>query len=269
MIITKQIAESLIDKHKHFAPLKARVMLIHKDDARVFYAEKFEQGCAFWAADTRRESVLQGLIHKLELVAKRNDKGDWVAVTDFKSKPTTTVKKPTRLEKIVKTQELVYKKRVTTPPAVVSPVEEKEDLPPSMKLVNSIEPGRNLHKPDSESLDPFEGLMSLKSFYAPGPKPDVAMMTIRKKANVFRLNPIIKEKIGVDHCFDILVNPEDGRIAIVLGRKVFTMKEKPCFTSKSFAKMVDCPDNAVFHIEFEWDEKHQAFFGNMKQGYVK
>ncbi|QZB90158.1 hypothetical protein selz497L_195 [Salmonella phage SenALZ1] len=132
MIITKKIAEAIVEKNKMFAPSKAKVILIH-DDGRVVFAEKFEQGCAFWFADTMRESKLQGIIYKLTLVAKRNDQGDWVTVCDFSSKVDTRPK--SRQERILEAQEKLVAAR-TSPvikPAVISP---SIDLPPvSQKAV--------------------------------------------------------------------------------------------------------------------------------------
>lgn len=134
MLLTKTIAAAIIEKNKPFAPNSARVMLVH-DDARVIFAEKFEQGSTFWFADTMRESKLQGIIHKLTLVAKRNDQGDWVGVSDFSTKitPKTPV---SRQERILQAQENLRMARsipkakpdaspVITPATKLPPVSDK------------------------------------------------------------------------------------------------------------------------------------------------
>lgn len=134
MLLTKTIAAAIIEKNKPFAPNSARVMLVH-DDARVIFAEKFEQGSTFWFADTMRESKLQGIIHKLTLVAKRNDQGDWVGVSDFSTKitPKTPV---SRQERILQAQENLRMARSTpkakpdaspviTPATKLPPVSDK------------------------------------------------------------------------------------------------------------------------------------------------
>lgn len=43
MIITKKIAEAIVEKNKIFAPNKAKVILIH-DDGRVVFAENLSKG---------------------------------------------------------------------------------------------------------------------------------------------------------------------------------------------------------------------------------
>ncbi|AER70223.1 hypothetical protein F416_gp091 [Salmonella typhimurium phage PhiSH19] len=129
MIITKKIAESIIEKNKMFAPNKAKVILIH-EDGRVIFAEKFEQGCAFWFADTMRESKLQGIIYKLTLVAKRNDKGDWVTVCDFSSKVETKPK--TRQERILEAQEKLRVARTSSA--------EKPEIKPAVMPVTKLPP---------------------------------------------------------------------------------------------------------------------------------
>lgn len=134
MLLTKTIAAAIIEKNKTFAPNAARVMLVH-EDARVIFAEKFEMGAKFWYADNLRESKLQGIIHKLTLVAKRNDQGDWVGVSDFSTK--ITPKAPqTRQERILQAQENLRLARSTpkskpdatpviTPATKLPPVSDK------------------------------------------------------------------------------------------------------------------------------------------------
>ncbi|EBS2632413.1 hypothetical protein DRX00_11660 [Salmonella enterica subsp. enterica serovar Gatuni] len=134
MLLTKTIAAAIIEKNKTFAPNAARVMLVH-EDARVIFAEKFEMGATFWYADNLRESKLQGIIHKLTLVAKRNDQGDWVGVSDFSTK--ITPKAPqTRQERILQAQENLRLARSTpkskpdaspviTPATKLPPVSDK------------------------------------------------------------------------------------------------------------------------------------------------
>ncbi|AHZ60315.1 hypothetical protein HQ81_0073 [Dickeya phage phiDP23.1] len=85
MLLTKTIAAAIIEKNKSSAPNAARVLLIH-EDSRVIFAEKFEMGATLWYADNMRESKMHGVIHKLILVAMRNDQGDWVNVSDFSGK---------------------------------------------------------------------------------------------------------------------------------------------------------------------------------------
>lgn len=124
MLLTKTIAAAIIEKNKAFAPNAAKVMLVH-EDARVIFAEKFEMGAKFWYADNLRESKLQGIIHKLTLVAKRNDQGDWVGVSDFSTK--ITPKAPlSRQERILEAQEKLRAAR-STPKA-------KPDANPATKL---------------------------------------------------------------------------------------------------------------------------------------
>lgn len=124
MLLTKTIAAAIIEKNKAFAPNAAKVMLVH-EDARVIFAEKFEMGAKFWYADNLRESKLQGIIHKLTLVAKRNDQGDWVGVSDFSTK--ITPKAPlSRQERILEAQEKLRAAR-STPKA-------KPDASPATKL---------------------------------------------------------------------------------------------------------------------------------------
>jgi hypothetical protein len=134
MLLTKTIAAAIIEKNKTFAPNAARVMLVH-EDARVIFAEKFEMGARFWYADNLRESKLQGIIHKLTLVAKRNDQGDWVGVSDFSTK--ISPKAPqTRQERILQAQENLRLARSTpkskpdaspviTPATKLPPVSDK------------------------------------------------------------------------------------------------------------------------------------------------
>lgn len=129
MIITKKNAESIIEKNKMFAPNKAKVILIH-EDGRVIFAEKFEQGCTFWFADTMRESKLQGIIYKLTLVAKRNDQGDWVTVCDFSSKVETKAK--TRQERILEAQEKLRVARTSSA--------EKPEIKPAVMPVTKLPP---------------------------------------------------------------------------------------------------------------------------------
>lgn len=134
MLLTKTIAAAIIEKNKTFAPNAARVMLVH-EDARVIFAEKFEMGATFWYADNLRESKLQGIIHKLTLVAKRNDQGDWVGVSDFSTKITPNAPQ-TRQERILQAQENLRLARSTpkskpdaspviTPATKLPPVSDK------------------------------------------------------------------------------------------------------------------------------------------------
>ncbi|EBW9290210.1 hypothetical protein B7N40_23100 [Salmonella enterica subsp. enterica serovar Bovismorbificans] len=134
MLLTKTIAAAIIEKNKTFAPNAARVMLVH-EDARVIFAEKFEMGATFWYADNLRESKLQGIIHKLTLVAKRNDQGEWIGVSDFSTKITPKAPK-TRQERVLEAQEKLRMARSTpkakpdaspviTPATKLPPVSDK------------------------------------------------------------------------------------------------------------------------------------------------
>ncbi|EDL0984682.1 hypothetical protein COP89_22580 [Salmonella enterica subsp. enterica serovar Typhimurium] len=161
MIITKKIADAVVEKNKMFAPNKAKVILIH-EDGRVIFAEKFEQGCAFWFADTMRESKLQGIIYKLTLVAKRNDQGDWVTVCDFSSKVETKPK--TRQERILEAQEKLRVARTssTEKPEIKPAVMPVTKLPPVSE--KSVEQYAEKRKGDGMSVskmckivEPFKG----------------------------------------------------------------------------------------------------------------
>lgn len=166
MLLTKSIAAAIIEKNKAFAPNTAKVMLVH-EDARVIFAEKFEMGAKFWYADNLRESKLQGIIHKLTLVAKRNDQGDWVGVSDFSTK--ITPKAPlTRQERVLQAQEKLRLARgapkakpdaspVITPATKLPPVSEKsvEQYAEKRKGVVKPENGHAVVKAD-KTVEPFK-----------------------------------------------------------------------------------------------------------------
>lgn len=157
MLLTKTIAAAIIEKNKPFAPNAARVMLVH-EDARVIFAEKFEQGSTFWFADTMRESKLQGIIHKLTLVAKRNDQGDWIGVSDFSTK--ITPKAPqTRQERVLQAQEKLRIARTATKAKIENvAVTPAVKLPPvSDKSVEQYAEKRNGNGMSvSKTVEPFK-----------------------------------------------------------------------------------------------------------------
>lgn len=269
MIITKKIAETLIDKHKLFAPNKAKVILIHKVDGRVFFAEKFEQGCKFWSADNMRESTLQGIIHKLEIVAKRNDQGDWVAMVDFSSKVEPPKAPKTRMEKIAQAQELVSKKSGSGTSVTIKRTPLKYEKPDSMEspavAVDPVDYGAvddpKLPAPVSiqDQADPFAGFYSIRSLQTTGPKIAAPSITLRRKTGVVYVNPLIRDKIGVNNEFDVLVN--DGEIYFVKGRPALIMKQRGSFNSVRLCNLVDFKGRESVSIMFEWKEELQAFYG--------
>lgn len=159
VIITKSIAQDIISKNKSFAPESAKVILVH-DDGRVVFAEKFEIGSTFWWSDTMRESTLQGVIHKLTLVAKRNDLGEWVAVVDFSSKGAPPAPK-SRHERILDEQsKLIAARKGKAAPVIkpaTTPALKSTDLPPvSQKAVEQLAEKRQGVVKSDKVVEPFK-----------------------------------------------------------------------------------------------------------------
>lgn len=181
LLLTKSIAAAIIEKNKAFAPNAAKVMLVH-EDARVFFAEKFEMGAKFWYADNLRESKLQGIIHKLTLVAKRNDQGDWVGVSDFSTK--ITPKAPlSRQERILQAQEkLRLARRVPKAKPDASPV-----ITPATKLHpvsdKSVEEYAEKRKGKGAGMSVTKASKAVEPFKNCSPHEDAVVPAVAKASN--------------------------------------------------------------------------------------
>lgn len=299
MIITKKIAEAIIDKHKVYAPAAAKVILVH-EDARVFFAEKFEQGCLFWSADTMRESKLQGLIHKLTLVAKRNDQGDWVGVADFSSKVTPPTPK-SRQERILEAQENLRAARASKPKPDQSPTiipATKVELPPvSEKAVDQLvkKRGGEFRKTDTEyahlvkpvelvkPVTSCEVIKSLKSIqpFIPNSPGDDEFISIRE------LGPVAARRVP-DELFvsfrsdgkiifckalretlpwpqlELMVSRNFARFAIKQG-KTYSANQSGTYVNKALRDKINFPaDSGTVRVIVEWDETLNMYVGEFQ-----
>ncbi|WDR21188.1 hypothetical protein PJM37_0109 [Salmonella phage vB_SenM_UTK0004] len=263
MIITKKIAESIIEKNKMFAPNKAKVILIH-DDGRVVFAEKFEQGCAFWFADTMRESKLQGIIYKLTLVAKRNDQGDWVTVCDFSSKVDTRPK--SRQERILEAQEKLVAAR-TSPvikPAVISP---SIDLPPvSQKAVEQYaekrkeEPVKSPveNKEESEFISIRQLCPQERRFSSPND----LFVSFRSNGKII-LCKTLREQLQWPN-INMMVSRNFKRFAIGEG-KDYPVNKSGTYANRHMCDKLSFPnDSGTIRVRLEWDETLNMYVGDIK-----
>ena len=288
MIITKKIAEAIIDKHKVYAPAAAKVILVH-EDARVFFAEKFEQGCLFWSADTMRESKLQGLIHKLTLVAKRNDQGDWVGVADFSSKVTPPTPK-SRQERILEAQENLRAARASKPKPDQSPTiipATKVELPPvSEKAVDQLvkKRGGEFRKTDTEYahlVKPVELVSAVVDLAKAVREDDSEFISIRE------LGPVAARRVP-DELFvsfrsdgkiifckalretlpwpqlELMVSRNFARFAIKQG-KTYSANQSGTYVNKALRDKINFPaDSGTVRVIVEWDETLNMYVGEFQ-----
>lgn len=288
MLLTKTIAAAIIEKNKSFAPNSARVMLVH-DDARVIFAEKFEQGSTFWFADTMRESKLQGIIHKLTLVAKRNDQGDWVGVSDFSTK--ITPKAPlSRQERILEAQEKLRAAR-STPKAkpdaspVIKPavVPKPKDLPPVsqkaveqlvekrkgdvvMKSDSSVEP----FKPDPSDVNALAGMVGNSQFISLRELEPPARRRIANELFVsFRSDgKIILCKALRDiipwTTLNMMVTRDFKRFGIMQG-KDYNVNQSGTYVNRAMCSKLSFPeDTGTIRVVLNWDDKLNMYVGDFQ-----
>ncbi|EHJ9376155.1 hypothetical protein KB816_002864 [Salmonella enterica] len=268
MIITKKIAESIVEKNKMFAPNKAKVILIH-EDGRVIFAEKFEQGCAFWFADTMRESKLQGIIYKLTLVAKRNGQGDWVTVCDFSSKVETKPK--TRQERILEAQE---KLRV----ARTSSSEKPEIKPAVMPVTNNPLPPvgqkafeQYVEKRKEESMKtPVENndeseFISIRQLCPQEQRyssPNDLFVSFRCNGKII-LCKTLREQLPWPN-INMMVSRNFKRFAISEGND-YPVNKSGTYANKHMCGKLSFPnDSGTIRVRLEWDETLNMYVGDIK-----
>lgn len=288
MLLTKTIAAAIIEKNKAFAPNAAKVMLVH-EDARVIFAEKFEMGAKFWYADNLRESKLQGIIHKLTLVAKRNDQGDWVGVSDFSTK--ITPKAPlSRQERILEAQEKLRAAR-STPKAkpdaspVIKPavVPKSKYLPPvSQKAVEQLVEKRKgdvVMKSDS-SVEPFKPdpaevqalsekvknsqFISLRELEPPTRRriANELFVSFRSDGKII-LCKALRDAIPWT-TLNMMVTRDFKRFGIMQG-KDYNVNQSGTYVNRAMCDKLTFPeDTGTIRVVLNWDDKLNMYVGDFQ-----
>lgn len=237
----------IISQHSKFAPERANVIFAHNSDGRIFYGEKFEQGCQFWDAHTMLPRTLQGIIHSCSLVAKRSDSGNWVSVNDLGG--------------------LVGKKR-STPPTYVSEKMSKATKRPSptpkqqevkVELIPAVAANPVPSVQDSDWRSEFVGIKELEESRSPRNFP--VFISIRKDGKII-LSKTLLEK--VDNGFDILVSKDFKRLALTLGGEMYFKNKSGNYSHKSLPNHITFPETSgTVRVYMTWDESKNAFFGDL------
>lgn len=296
MMITRKIAESIIEKNKPYAPEKAKVILVH-EDGRAIFAEKFEQGVKFWYADTMRESTLQGIIHKLTLVAKRNDQGDWVGVSDFSTKIAPAAPK-TRQERILEAQENLRAARASKPKPDRSPVIKPAVVPRSedtayvgQKVVQDRKSDVNFESQRLVKLG--DGCVVTKFDTAVEPfKPDPAAVDalLEEKSEFIslrELEPPARRRIANElfvsfrpdgkiilckalrdilpwTTLNMMVTRDFKRFGIMQG-KDYNVNQSGTYVNRAMCSKLTFPEDAgTIRVVLQWDEKLNMYVGEFQ-----
>lgn len=281
MIITKTIAEAIIEKNKPFAPEKAKVILVH-EDGRVIFAEKFEQGCKFWYSDNMRESTLQGIIHKLTLVAKRNDQGDWVALLDFSSKVTPVAPK-SRHDRILEQQEKLNSARAGKKPPVVPAASEPK------KKGEITRTASKQYSHYVETPNPPQGLSvvdPVKTIAAVEITPESAAFGADEFMSIRELEPMTRRRIASElfvsfrpdgkiilckalrdtltwTTLNMMVSRNFKRFAIMQGKE-FTANQSGTYVNRALCAKLTFPEDAgTIRAVLEWDDNLNAYVGSI------
>ncbi|QIG62130.1 hypothetical protein P46FS4_64 [Salmonella phage P46FS4] len=301
MLLTKSIAAAIIEKNKAFAPNTAKVMLVH-EDARVIFAEKFEMGAKFWYADNLRESKLQGIIHKLTLVAKRNDQGDWVGVSDFSTK--ITPKAPlSRQERILEAQEKLRAARSTpkakpdaspviTPATKLPPVSDKSveqyaekrngngmsvskmskavepfKTNPAVEVVSAVTEVVSKIREDMFALgaldDPSE-FISLRELEAPTRRrvANELFVSFRPNGKII-LCKALRESLPWA-TLNMMVTRDFKRFGIMQG-KDYNVNQSGTYVNRAMCDKLTFPeDTATIRVVLNWDDKLNMYVGDFQ-----
>lgn len=267
------IVQTIIEQNKKFAPNRAKVILIH-EDGRVVFAEKFEQGCVFWWGDTLRESKLQGVIHKLSLVAKRNDNGEWVPASKILEKHIPP-KPMSRQDRILVHQETLKKARtISTSDAVPAVKQEIKidiikprtdgDLKVDSGPVSLIKPDlvvETIVEPEkSFNLDDF---ICIRDLEAPRNRraPDELFVSFRSNGKMIFCKAL-REQLPWPG-LNMLVSKDFKQFAVMQGR-VYNVNQSGTYINRALASKLSFPeDSGTVRVIMEWNEKLNAFTGTI------
>lgn len=256
MLLTSKIVSNLIEKNKPFAPEKAKVMLIH-EDGRVIFAEKYEQGCKFWYADTMRESVLQGIIHKLSIFAKRNDHGEWVEF--LSSRPPVAGSPMSRQDRILAQQEALKAARKGAKPAKPTPT-VIDPVIKSSAVVEPLNPEPNqLVKPASDSE--FISVRELEPAVRRR-TPTELFVSFRSDGKII-LCKSLRDRLTWP-TLNMMVSRDFKRFAIMPGKE-YNANQSGTYVSRSLCSKLKYPeDSNTVRAVLEWDEGMNMFVGEFQ-----
>lgn len=281
------IVQTIIEQNKMFAPNRAKVILIH-EDGRVVFAEKFEQGCAFWWGDTLRESKLQGVIHKLSLVAKRNDNGEWVPASKILEKHVPP-KPMSRQDRILAHQETLKKARSGSTGEVDKSKSHTGSKNPSVAPATKEDVKVDIIKPrtggdlkvDSTSTsviksDPvveaivepeksfnLDDFICIRDLEAPRNRraPDELFVSFRSNGKMIFCKAL-REQLPWPG-LNMLVSKDFKQFAIMQG-KVYNVNQSGTYINRALASKLSFPeDSGTVRVIMEWNEKLNAFTGTI------
>lgn len=274
-MITRQIAESIIEENKRYAPKMAKVILVHTD-GRIFFAEKFEQGVKFWYADTMRESILKGIIHHLTLVAKRNDQGDWVGVSDFSTKVTPTAAPKSRHDRILEQQNKLLAARSPKSKVDCSPVIKPAVVPKpedtayvGQKAVKELAQQRKAEpfRPDPADVKALAEKVKGSDFISIRVLEPLARRRVSSELFVsFRPDgKIILCKALRDTLpwttLSMMVTRDFKRFAVSQG-KDYNINQSGTYVNRALcSKLTFPPDSGTIRVVLEWDETLNMYVG--------
>ncbi|WPJ72200.1 hypothetical protein DEEACLCL_00183 [Salmonella phage CRW-SP2] len=279
-------------------PPKGATVILRHQDGRIFYAERFEQGATFWDDTGNNPRTLQGIIHKLEVVAERigNDEADtWIWGDGKPREPVSTpapVKPPVMSKKERMAAEQQTLKRVIkkdTNIERIDPVrpakkEMKSDLTPPVVdtrtilvreervLVDPVETKKVSHVVPvvsspvvSESVDEEE-FVSLRGLrYKTSAKTKQGAVTIHR-AGKLSLNKVIREAIGKGGSFAMKTSRDYKRFMIQPGGEGYILNQNGMYTNKYFTEKVEHAipvDHPSKVFDLNWDDNLKAFIGEI------
>lgn len=248
MLLTKTIVEALIEKNKVFAPNAAKIIAVH-EDGRIIFAEKFEQGVKFWYSDTMRESTMQGIIHKLTLIAKRNDQGDWVGVADFSTKITPPAPK-SRQERILESQEKLRAAREPKPKP--APVAKVVDVKPVIQPV--------VEKVETEMASDFISIRDLDPLSRRSP--ELLFISFRANGKII-MSKSLRDKMSWA-TINMLVSRDFKRFAVAEGKE-YNINRSGTYVNRALCSKLSFPeDSGTVRAILEWDDKLNMFVGEFQ-----
>lgn len=249
-MLDKDLVKDIITGFKRHAPLKAKVILRHSD-GRVFFAEKFEQGVTFWGANGGDPRELQGIIHKLELVAKRNDQGDWVGIHDLNGTPAPTGRKLNAL----KHQTALSNRPKVTPAVSVSKADPVVE-PLKVKLSPVAPQLTQIRLADFVSIRDLESPEVRRCVHEP-------FISFRMNGKII-LNKLLRETLG-DMEFSMSINKDFDTVLLIPGGTGYHTNGSGCYSNKTLAAKLKFPDDrATLRALLTWNETLKGYMGKIQ-----
>lgn len=248
MIVTTKISEDLVSRHHKFAPKDAMIIALH-EDGRVFFAESMQIGSKIWDADSLRERKMQGIIHNLVVIARRNrlTPSKWDINAILKS----------RSDRMMAHQEALTSARKSSPEVV--PAASSTQV---IKAEKKIEPIPAATPVDNNDEDAFVSIRTLEPAVRRRKAGDL-FLSVRSNGKII-LGKAFREKIADWAGLNIMVSRNFKRIAVSVGPEYEPNKSGTYLNRALAAKLAFPEDSGTIRVILEWDKDLNAFVGSFQ-----